>query len=162
MTSRPTPDLTPLHDLTKAIATTIAETPVRLGSPEGAADLAAAVAVRVAAYVGSVLPTSGRVLAEIAAERAAQDLRRTTGDLPDGTGDDAGRAGDAERARSFRDISLSCGYGTWSDVLAAEVAEANAERAPARLRAELLQVAAVATAWIEAIDRRTAEAGETK
>jgi hypothetical protein len=35
------------------------------------------------------------------------------------------------------------------------VAEALAEDDPTLLRAELIQVAAVAVAWVEAIDRRT-------
>ncbi|MDT0409916.1 MULTISPECIES: hypothetical protein [Streptomyces] len=161
MTSRLTPDLTPLHDLTKAIATTIAETPVRLGSPEGAADLAAAVAVRVAAYVGSVLPTSGRVLGEIAAERAAQDARWGEQAHPDGTGLPIYQHS-ARRYRDHADRAAASGHLAWRDVLLEEIHEALAESDAARLRAELVQVAAVATAWIEAIDRRTAEAGETK
>lgn len=39
-----------------------------------------------------------------------------------------------------------------------EFYEAMAERDPAKLRAELLQVSAVAAAWVESIDRRAAEA----
>jgi hypothetical protein len=45
----------------------------------------------------------------------------------------------------------------WVDILEEEVAEAAAESDPAKLRAELVQVAAVAVAWIEAIDRRAAK-----
>lgn len=41
-------------------------------------------------------------------------------------------------------------------MLLEEVAEAFAESDDARLRAELVQVAAVAQAWIESIDRRSA------
>ena len=44
----------------------------------------------------------------------------------------------------------------WDGVLLEEVYEAISEVDPAKLRAELVQVAAVAAAWIEAIDRRTA------
>jgi hypothetical protein len=44
----------------------------------------------------------------------------------------------------------------WDGVLLEEVYEALAESDPARLRAELIQVAAVAVAWVEAIDRREA------
>lgn len=47
------------------------------------------------------------------------------------------------------------GEVTWLKILREEVAEAFAETDPVKLRAELLQVAAVAVAWIEAIDRRT-------
>ncbi|WP_416975627.1 hypothetical protein [Streptomyces sp. 4F14] len=46
-----------LAPLTRVIATALHDTPVRLGSPHGAADLAATIAVRVAAYIGrEVLP----------------------------------------------------------------------------------------------------------
>lgn len=44
----------------------------------------------------------------------------------------------------------------WRDILLEEVFEALAEDAPERLRKELIQVAAVAVSWVEAIDRRTA------
>ncbi|HYF53037.1 MAG TPA: hypothetical protein VEA41_02135 [Salinarimonas sp.] len=43
---------------------------------------------------------------------------------------------------------------TYSQILAEEVAEALAESDPMLLRAELVQVAAVAVQWVEAIDRR--------
>lgn len=46
------------------------------------------------------------------------------------------------------------GIVTFRDILACEVAEAFAEEDPARLRAELIQVAAVAVQWVEAIDAR--------
>lgn len=42
----------------------------------------------------------------------------------------------------------------WDGVLLEEVYEALAESDPAKLRTELVQVAAVAVAWIESIDRR--------
>lgn len=44
----------------------------------------------------------------------------------------------------------------WRHILDEEVAEALAETDPERLRAELVQVAAVAVQWIEALDRRAA------
>jgi len=93
------------------------------------------------------------VLAEIAAERDRQDVKWGQQQHPDGTGNlEQGKA--AESARDWCKSAFGSGYGTWSDILAEEVAEANAERDPAKLRAELVQVAAVAVAWIEAIDRR--------
>lgn len=46
----------------------------------------------------------------------------------------------------------------WDGVLLEEVYEALAEDDPAKLRAELIQVAAVAQQWIEAIDRRASGA----
>lgn len=49
---------------------------------------------------------------------------------------------------------------TWPHILIEEVAEAVATvHDPAKLRAELVQVAAVAVAWIEAIDRRGGSSG---
>jgi hypothetical protein len=93
------------------------------------------------------------VLDEIAAERARQDKKFGEQNHRDGTGARDQQA-HAETAREWCKDAFASGYGTWSDVLAEEVAEANAERDPAKLRAELVQVAAVAVAWIEAIDRR--------
>lgn len=43
----------------------------------------------------------------------------------------------------------------WRTILAEEVYEAFAETDPARLRHELVQVAAVAAAWVEDIDSRS-------
>jgi malonyl CoA-acyl carrier protein transacylase len=45
---------------------------------------------------------------------------------------------------------------TWEHILTEEHYEAMAEEDPTRLREELIQVAAVAVAWVEAIDRRHA------
>ena len=45
------------------------------------------------------------------------------------------------------------GQCTWLHILREEVFEAFAEDDPAKLRAELIQVAAVAVQWVEAIDR---------
>ncbi|MFE0132426.1 hypothetical protein ACFWY6_12765 [Streptomyces sp. NPDC059037] len=97
---------------------------------------------------------SASVLGEIAAERVRQDAKFGEQNHPDGTGT-VEQQKYAESARRWCQTAFGSGYGTWSDVLAEEVAEANAERDPAKLRAELVQVAAVAAAWIEAIDRRT-------
>jgi hypothetical protein len=95
------------------------------------------------------------VLDEVYAERAAQNAKWGEQNHPDGTGNvDQQRY--AEFRRKWCQDAFGAGYGTWADVLAEEVAEAEGERDPARLRAELVQVAAVAVAWCEAIDRRTA------
>lgn len=93
------------------------------------------------------------VLADIAAERRRQDQKRSEQNHPDGTG---GRRRNAERdlRRRLTDRRFAEGRGTWRDVPAEEFAEAMAETDPDALRAELVQVAAVATGWIEAIDRR--------
>jgi hypothetical protein len=92
------------------------------------------------------------VLADVAAERARQDTRWGQQDHPHGTGDIAMRM----QALSYREgckRHFADGIGTWRDILLEEVYEAMAEADPRALRAELVQVAAVATQWIEAIDR---------
>ena len=75
--------------------------------------------------------------------------------LPDGTGgllrqiESSNRQGECDRATAR-------GTVTFALILAEEVAEALAETDPAKLRAELVQVAAVAVQWVEAIDGRQA------
>jgi len=95
------------------------------------------------------------ILDEIAAERARQVAKWGEQNHPDGTGGH-GRLRDADAARRECQRQFAEGTGTWLDILDEEVAEAYAEEDPAALRAELIQVAAVAVAWIEAIDRRPA------
>lgn len=60
----------------------------------------------------------------------------------------------AHTARAVTDSAFRDGYGTWADILLEEVAEALAEDTPAKVRAELIQVAAVAVKFIDAIDRQ--------
>lgn len=64
-------------------------------------------------------------------------------------------------ARSF---SKGDGTITWRDILTEEVFEAYAESDPVKLRAELVQVAAVAVKMCEAIDRKShdSETGRTR
>lgn len=113
-----------------------------------------------------------RILDEISAERDRQIAKH--GDqsrLPDGTGPDvrplaaivdnahaqASAPWLAERAKQVTDSrSQSKGNGkvTYRDILTEEVFEAFAEDDPAKLRAELIQVAGVAVQWIEALDQR--------
>jgi hypothetical protein len=147
--------LKPLAPLARTIAETVRDTPVRLGSPDGAADLVAQLTVKIAAYMGSELGPDAGILGEIQAERARQDAKWGEQNHPDGTA----ITGDDERAANARHVCqamASIGQGSWRDVLWEEVAEAFAESNPAALRAELVQVAAVAAAWIAAIDRRAA------
>lgn len=97
-------------------------------------------------------PTRGsEVLAAIVLEQIRQDDRWGQQNHPDGTGPQYAAA-DEERART--EHAATTGSLTFRHVLAEEVAEAFAEDDPMRLRAELIQVAAVAATWIEAIDRR--------
>lgn len=71
----------------------------------------------------------------------------------DGTGGDMARQR-AEIARAYCDKAAANGHVSWRDILEEEVAEAFAESDPAKLREELIQVAAVAVQWVAAIDRR--------
>ena len=109
------------------------------------------------------------VLMELAAERHHQEQKH--GDqshLPDGTGPDRNSLAEfwsygtnlevAEQAKA-RTKAASYNEGgdgsiTWEMILTEEWLEAVAEEDPLALRAELIQVAAVAVAWIEAIDGR--------
>lgn len=111
------------------------------------------------------------VLAEVGEERIRQLHKHGEQvNLPDGTGPQtrwAPRVRLVDRtarflAGFFRDRCqqrAAEGRVSFLDILLEEVAEAAAEDDPARLRAELLQVAAVAVQWIEAIDARAVTHG---
>ena len=64
----------------------------------------------------------------------------------------------ANIARGHCEWAANAEQLTWADILAEEVFEAFAAASPAEARAELLQVAAVAVAAIESIDRNTLNA----
>lgn len=98
------------------------------------------------------------VLAEVHAERARQDAKWGVQDHPDGTGA-YGYAEMAHRAKQQCDRATVEGTVSYRHILDEEVAEAFAESDPILLRAELVQVAAVAVAWIEKIDRDMARGG---
>ncbi|MFE3762304.1 hypothetical protein ACFXPI_11125 [Streptomyces sp. NPDC059104] len=100
-------------------------------------------------------PGLARFAEEVDAERARQLARFGDQRHPDGTGN-VGQQEYAESARRWCQDAFGCGYGTWADVLDKKVAEAKAERDPARLRAELIQVSAVCAAWVSDLDRRPA------
>ncbi|MEV7867447.1 NUDIX hydrolase [Streptomyces sp. NPDC088124] len=139
---------------------------IRPGSQPGAVSIesgsqglekavAAEVLRRVADEWGS-LPedqATRQVLAEIADERRRQDDKFGEQNHPAGTGQHPETV-DADVARMACQQAAEGGYLDWMHILREEVAEAFAESDPARLRAELVQVAAVATAWIESLDRR--------
>ena len=99
------------------------------------------------------------VLAEIAEERARQDAKWGEQNHPDGTGTAYGLSAVPELTASFArqrcDSAFDRGVGTWEHILFEEFCEAIAEDDPIRLRAELIQTAAVAVHWIEALDVRT-------
>lgn len=113
------------------------------------------------------------VLSEVSGERDAQESKWGEQNHPNGTRPDfdgIGRAfyqqGSAQgfdlnrelyaKWATFRcDQKHSTGDGTWEDILTEEYAEAIACEDEAQLRAELIQVAAVAVAWVEALDRKS-------
>lgn len=118
----------------------------------------------------TILPRSAYVLEEVSQERVRQDEKWGEQNHPNGTGDDvpmlhgepipkpheqvAPTMGSlAYTARRVTDKYAKNGALTYADILLEEVGEALAEHHPAALRAELIQVAAVAVAWVEKIDR---------
>jgi hypothetical protein len=111
------------------------------------------VASRLALAASRHLDSRSPVLAEVADERARQDAKWGEQNHPNGTGG-PGRIASANAARLACQWSAERGEVTYLDILNEEVAEAFAEDDPAALRVELIQVAAVAVAWVEAIDRR--------
>lgn len=107
-----------------------------------------------------------KVTEEIRWERAEQDQKWGRQNHPDGTGptvrvlEDTPWSLDLRTGSELSDIFRSkCQKNTpetdnWRDILLEEVFEAMAEDDQDRLRKELMQVAAVAVAWVECIDRR--------
>lgn len=109
------------------------------------------------AYVAAHVIAS--TLREVAVERARQNAKWGEQNHPDGTGLVSSLGGDPEAARMARaacDWAAARGTVTWRHILEEEVCEAFAETDPVLLREELIQVSAVASAWVEAIDRRAA------
>lgn len=104
------------------------------------------------------------VLKEVAAERQRQEAKWGEQNHADGTGPDhifLGKGLDApssysylrERATWITDNNATAGRLTYADIFLEEVFEAVAETDQVKLREELIQVAAVAVAWVEKIDR---------
>lgn len=127
------------------------------------------------------------VLDEVAAERARQTAKWGVQRHPDGTGQyplvnvqvaelrlgselfaplsvlgNLGAARLALAAKCATDDRARAGRVDWRDILLEEVFEALAESDPEKLRTELIQVAAVATQWVEAIDDRPAAVTEVR
>jgi len=94
-----------------------------------------------------------KVVKDIREERNRQDEKWGEQNHEDGTGGDEARKL-SNQIRDWCDFSHLQGVGTWVSILAEELMEAYAETDPDRLRKELVEVAAVAVAWIECIDRR--------
>jgi hypothetical protein len=154
-----TTDLQPLAPLARTIAETVRDTPVRLGTPEGAADLVAQLTVKVAAYMGRELPDTPGLAAhmvEVDVERQRQLAKWGDQHHPDGTGITDAQRVLANQARTSCQQAFAEGNGSWAHILMEEVREAYAEKDPALLRTELVQCAAVIQAWIADIDSRPA------
>ena len=99
---------------------------------------------------------SGRTetaLADIGEERERQFTKWGPQHHPDGTGHPSA-AFQRDQARARCDAAAAEGRVTWNHILTEEFCEARAETDPVKLRKELVQVAAVATAWVEDIDSR--------
>lgn len=92
------------------------------------------------------------VLGEVAEERRSQDEKWGEQSHPNGTGG-ARYERQAIHFREECDRRHAEGEGTWADILTEEFFEALAEADVEKLRVELIHVAAVATAWVECIDR---------
>lgn len=101
------------------------------------------------------LEATRQALLSVVGERLRQSEMWGVQKHPDGTGSPA-------VARMAMQLQIACDAGlhadpptvTWADILLEEVAEALAEREPSKLRAELVQVAAVVVQWIEGLDAR--------
>lgn len=93
-----------------------------------------------------------RVLADVKAEREAQDRMWGVQEFPDGSGPEF--IEEAERAKQECTTAYQRGELTWRHILTEEFFEALAESDPTALRTELVQTAAVAVKWIQSLDRR--------
>ncbi|WP_433622954.1 hypothetical protein [Nocardia sp. CA-120079] len=106
-----------------------------------------------------------RISAEVLTERANQDARWGEQNHPDGTGpawarDEFGGLGGKLTATEYADLmrwycatAAAADRVTFRHILIEEIAEAFAEDDPIALRMELIQVAAVAQAWVAKLDR---------
>lgn len=100
------------------------------------------------------LPEITAVLADIRLERRRQLAKWGEQHHPNGTGIGPYWSERAEVEQQMNATRVERGTLTWLDILAEEVYEAFAEYDYEKLRAELIQVAAVATAWAEDLDGR--------
>ena len=100
----------------------------------------------------AMLPKDSAILHEIAAERLRQDEKWGEQNHPDGTQKKWAVIADGMRAKC--QSKAEKGELTWRDILEEEIWEAYGETDEDKLRAELVQSAAVLVNWIGAIDRR--------
>lgn len=97
-----------------------------------------------------------KVLAEVRAERRRQFEKWGQQDHPSFPADrDLSVAAlNMKYAKLIVENTAAAGGVSFQDILYEEIAEAFAAESERELRAELIQVAATAVAWVEAIDRR--------
>jgi hypothetical protein len=101
------------------------------------------------------------VLDEVHAERLNQHLKWGEQNWPNGTGTwmnpiplTSANTGELRDVlKKATDRKALNGRVTYRDILMEEVFEAIAEEDPEKLRTELIQLAAVAVQWVQAIDR---------
>ena len=114
------------------------------------------------ALANNVCRTSS-VLEDVADERSRQFARYGTNeDLEHGTGTPwlfpvsqlPASAVEASFRAEYEDVETTVGRPNWMRLVREEVAEAFAETDPARLREELIQVAALCVSWVEKIDQQ--------
>ena len=111
-----------------------------------------------------------RVLGDVAQERVRQRARYgRKQDLEDGTGPGVrwlrntsahldllnAEQIQVQLRREYEAYEAQHGEPTWMHLVREEIAEAFQEEHPVRLREELLQVAALAVSWVEALDARS-------
>lgn len=93
------------------------------------------------------------IIGEVGLECIQQDIKWGEQNHPDGTGGETSKFM-ADAVRIHCDRAAQAGKVTWRHILREEAFEAFAEAEEAKLRTELIQVAAVAVQWVAAIDRR--------
>ncbi|ALY07409.1 hypothetical protein SEA_WIGGLEWIGGLE_87 [Mycobacterium phage Wigglewiggle] len=96
------------------------------------------------------------VLDEIAAERARQEAKWGEQNHPDAYEELTYNLASGDCFKAVTEARSSFGMCSYADILLEEVAEAVDEARAgdkAALRTELIQVAAVATKWVEKLDR---------
>ncbi len=107
----------------------------------------------------TVLEPINDIAGEIVEERLAQHEKWGQQDHPSSYSEltivQAGH--EADHWKRVNDARVETGTLSWDGILLEEVYEALAEKDDAKRREELVQVAAVAAAEIEAIDRRASE-----
>ena len=106
----------------------------------------------------NILGNAPDVLADVLDELARAEWKFPDQHLPDGTNEFHSVL--AEEAKRKTDDAARNGQLMWSDILREEFFEAMAETEWAKLRPELVQVAAMAVRWILDGDNRKENKGE--